>query len=186
MVYNPSTTEYAFIDKEMWLSLDDPQGSGTCNGGRNSCWIEAGDTAGVIKQNTGDQMWQGHYFAIARDDGSYYEEPIGTSGETGSHTFEIAYGANAVWEIYVDGTLMRQITSMSQFRWGFALQSGIESNNDQNSFTSGTSQTSLEWRDQTATWYYWDAVNPYSGDTMVYLTNAHSVYQNATLSFQHS
>lgn len=179
--------EWSLIDKEMWLLVDYPQGTQSCdNGMQYGCWIETGDTAGVVVQAGGNVPQHGHFFAIARNDGSYYEEPIGPTGVTGSHTFEILYDPNTtgVWDIYVDAALARQITSMNQFRWGFAFQSGIESNNDQNSFVSGTYQNQIEYEDSTEAWYYWGT--PVARNSLTYLPGANASFSNNQLTFVHN
>ena len=190
LAYDSVNNQYSFINKEMWLNVSKSTDH-TCNFGANHCWLEAGDTAGGLQTSTGVTAWAGHYFAIARNDGTYYEEPIGTSGVTGTHTFEIAYGTNGIWEIYIDGALSRQISSMSYFGSGdgYSLHAGIESDNTNNTYKSGTYEDALQYRYNSGsgvTWYYWDPVGPYSSDNLTYINGAHSTYSassNPTATF---
>lgn len=142
-----SSNPTSFITNEMWEAFNSNE------------WIETGDVDGSINGN----YWAGHYVAYQEYNSStgqyaYHEYTVGSEYPTGAHNFEVQKTGTNTWVSYVDFT-----QSMS-FSFSYAsspeINVGIESNDNQNYFLSGTYDDTLEYKDSSNNWHLWpSAVN---------------------------
>jgi hypothetical protein len=127
------------ITKEMWL-LD---ASGN--------WVEIGTVKGHTSEDrlsTSTLYWEGEYYAsqqITNGVQKYKRTLLGTSGSTGSKTFNVyrdpATLSPCSWLFYVNGLYVGQVNH-AQGSFPYA-QIGIETNNGCSNYLSGTYADSM-------------------------------------------
>jgi hypothetical protein len=117
-------------------------------------WVELGGGKGLTAtsitipnpQPQEQTYWNGHYFTYQRvtADGSrwYYEGRIGSANPTGSHRYKLERDLTQPnrWKSSVDNVAAYLITiaGASNYNVGKQLNIGIESQDNQHSFTNGT------------------------------------------------
>lgn len=136
------------LNKTMWIFF--PQQIN-----RPGEWVELGGGKGltatsikILNPKPEEQTyWNGHYFTYQRvtADGSrwYYEGTIGSANPTGSHRYKLERDLTQPnrWKSSVDNIAAYFITiaGASNYNVGKQLNIGIESKDNQHSFTNGTS-----------------------------------------------
>ncbi|MGB3205173.1 MAG: hypothetical protein WBB28_09310 [Crinalium sp.] len=148
-----------FITKEMWL-LD---ASGN--------WVEMGTVKGYTSADgisSSTSYWAGEYYArqkVVNGVTTYLRRFTGTSGSTGSKSFQInvgqASGSSFNWDFYLDGSYIGSFDSpKSTFPY---MQIGTETNNGCSNYVSGTYADSLYYYTPTNGWQQW-GTNVIDGD----------------------
>lgn len=136
-----------FITDEMWNVFSN-----------ESYWIESGDMDGVINGN----YWAGHY-AAKNDASGYTEYTIGSEFSGSGNSYETKLTSTNTWSVYVNGTLQLQFWEpYSQFDY---TEVGIETNNNNSSFTNGIISRGLQTKDLSGTWYNWSSSNVTNRDS---------------------
>lgn len=142
----------SFINKEMWMAFS------------NSQWIEAGTTRGPIDSSSGYiSDWHGHFMAWNDDStNDYHERNFQNEYPTGTHNFQISRDSGT-WTVYMDFTQVATVPHFDSFTTAIAHQVGIESNDNSNSFVSGTYASALEYRNTSGSWVLWNNTSIYDG-----------------------
>ncbi|AIQ13831.1 hypothetical protein [Paenibacillus durus] len=139
-----------FINKEMWLVFN-------TNATR---WIEAGTTRGPVNNSDGYvDDWHGHFIAYQTASGDYHERNVETEYKTGTHNFQISrdtLNGSTNWTIYFDYTQVATIPSITDTS-GIYHDVGIESSDSDNSFTSGTYSSAIQYRNTSGSWVTWSS-----------------------------
>ncbi|OPX42759.1 hypothetical protein CLHUN_34110 [Ruminiclostridium hungatei] len=159
-----SSHNNSWITNEMWTPF---------NGGNE--WIETGDVCGAIN----GAYWSGHFVAVQKYNSStkqyeYSEYTVGSSYPTGTHNFEVQYVGNNKWESYVDYN--KTMSFSFNYTSSFDHCVGIESNDSDNYFTSGSYDSALQWKDSNNAWHNWTSAT--NGDSNSY--NWVSSYSSST------
>ncbi|WP_164472653.1 hypothetical protein [Cohnella candidum] len=149
-----------FINKEMWLGFNT---AGTR-------WIEAGTTRGPVSNSDGYvDDWHGHFIAYETASGDYHERNVETEYKTGTHNFQISrdtVNGSTNWTIYFDYNRVATIPAITDTS-GISHDVGIESSDSDNSFTSGTYSSAMQYRNTSGSWVTWSS----SSATRTDLTN---------------
>ncbi|MEI2577461.1 hypothetical protein V5G28_001310 [Scytonema sp. PRP1] len=148
-----SVTPYP-LNKTMWLNFP-PQPSNPAA----FEWVELGGGKGLTAtsialpnpQLNEQSYWAGHYFTYQRFDSSrnrwYYEGRIGSANPTGSHRYKLerVLSENNKWCSYVDNVGAYCITIAGANNYNSAVNTtiGIESQDNQHSFTNGTGASNI-------------------------------------------
>lgn len=144
-----------FISKEMWLDFPSTSPSG---GGE---WLEIGGVKGGVDNSitnpTNIVYWEGHFFAYSfyttTNSLVYREGKIGTANPTGTHKYTIKRDftstSNTRWVALVDDVPAYYLTvgnvtgDPTKYSKAAAVTFGIESGENTNNFTKGTTVDSL-------------------------------------------
>jgi hypothetical protein len=158
-----------FITKEMWMPFNS---TGTK-------WIEVGTTRGPINSSSGYiSDWHGHFMAWA-DGSEYHERNFQTEYPTGTHNFQISRDSGT-WTVYMDYTKVATVPHFDAYTTAVQQMVGIESNDNSNSFKSGTYASAMQFRNTSGTWGKWNQV---SGTTIRNGTNDAGTAMGWSLSY---
>lgn len=154
---NPNKSLYS-INKELWIDFP----SSSSNGGAQ--WLEMGGTkGGVAKSITIDNpdidtdlfYYEGHFFGYNFYDTQgyvhYHEGKVGDANPTGTHTYQIQrdFSTDNRWLASLDNNPAYYLTvstvtqDSTKYSQAAAISFGIESAETTDSFTSGTTITSV-------------------------------------------
>lgn len=145
------------INKEMWVIFE----------GQTNVfeWLEAGQKRGLqlasLTERADNQApnqvsWKGHFIGRTLFESTAGEivsrsTPYSTQNPTGSATYQIKFtGSGTEWKIYVNGVQAYTVSSTG-FTQANYIDVGIESKDDQNTFTSGTYSDNWQYL-SSATW----------------------------------
>lgn len=158
-----------FITDEIWCAFDD------------SNWIELGDMDGA--KYVGGQYWAGHFCALRTPSG-YVEYTIGDEYPASGCSFEILKTDSQTYTCYVNGTSQYSLSApYSQF---CMLSQGIETNNNNSSFTNGLSSNTLMYMDTSGSWYNWGSLNTFNGDSNSFGWTSSYNSKNNSITFNHN
>jgi len=90
---------------------------------------------------------------------TYFEALIdpNSPASTGEHNFTIGAGSSGVWNVLVDGVPKAAISDFQSQINADHEDNGIEADDDQTTFKSGTFSYGLQYQDVTSTWYFWSS-----------------------------
>jgi len=149
LVQNDRSAYEPFINKELWFVFDSA----------GSQWIETGDTAGIIAGSYRIGHFYAENYIDSTGSSTYFEALIdpNSPAPTGEHNFTIGAGSSGVWNVLVDGVPKAAISDFQSQINADHEDNGIEADDDQTTFKSGTFSYGLQYQDVTSTWYFWSS-----------------------------